>query len=407
MVKRFQKSAEAFHSVLSSSDDTEEYEWITDHSEQPLKLKPVPSNVLESQTTMPWNQTRGNQGIVHGCPVKEGCICSVTKPSTKDLKQQNGMRRKYERLWLQCFERAWCICLQDRTDRMLESAEQFHKYGLCRLVQYYRPVRPSKEEVTRLGISSVGRYGCWMSHCTVAQFARQHERTAVFEDDIQFFDSLMSLKRVKALAHHIDRHLPDEWDMVKLGQFTLSGRPLDKGCGGEVRLFKTRSFGAHALIWSRKGALRLAENTYLFAKQSANGSESDVDTWMMDRFETYVCYPQLVCQSDSQTSNTQNHSLFVELIRGQVSPFLFRQQRNHANKLDFMAYHVMPILQKIALVFMAVWCLWYLIQLLLMLTSMMTRPSGKTVDKGKHTLKGAKTPPSPIISPTIPTVLAR
>jgi hypothetical protein len=132
----------------------------------------------------------------------------------------------------------------------------------------------------------------------------------------------------------------------------MSGKSIDS-CG-ELQCYETKSLALHAYIWSQKGAIAMAQASFLFVKETNKGDEVDIDLWMRDKFHTFSCYPQLVYQSDSESSNTTNHtSVLAEAVRCNIVPLLLKTHRNHCNAVDILAYTIWPILSCIfGLVFM-------------------------------------------------------
>jgi GR25 family glycosyltransferase involved in LPS biosynthesis len=155
----------------------------------------------------------------------------------------------------------FCICLVDRNDRLHESSDEFHNYGLCRLVQYVRVQKPDEQHCQDKQIQSRGRYGCWESHALVAKLAaaQQSKRCGVFEDDLIIIQANMNLVRLQELVHRVQEHMPSQWDVLKLGQITQSGDPYVEICKHGYHqqmlpmLYRADSTQTHAMIWSERG----------------------------------------------------------------------------------------------------------------------------------------------------------
>ena len=229
------------------------------------------------------------------CSIETGCICDVLlleKSATYSL------RLEYETLWKQLNKGTfWCICLQERDDRYRESSDEFHKYGLCRLVEYYRPVRPSKEECAKRSVTRASWYGIWNStkHVVSTSLARGESRCFSFEDDCRIYSSRMSVDKLRQLVDDAES-LPEGWGVFKLGQCAQLGFPIS------LTVCRSLSWLCQAVLWSKDGMSALANTSYESYAQK-KGREMEVDSWMMGAMTIYGCFPQLVHQSDSETSN--------------------------------------------------------------------------------------------------------
>jgi len=190
-----------------------------------------------------------------------------------------------------------CICLQERDDRFLEVSEQFHEYGLCRLVEFYRPSRPSLTECEKLGIQRRGGYGVWSSHRHVILKTLQHKlsRCLTFEDDAVLFSKRMSVSKLEQMINDVDA-LEENWGAFKLGHCAQIGYFVSPS------VVRTWSFLTQAVLWSQTGMEKLRDCTYVQYYQR-KGKEGEIDCWMMGAMNMYATFPQLVHQSDSDTNN--------------------------------------------------------------------------------------------------------
>lgn len=286
------------------------------------------------------------------CPVRNGCICDERVPPHSHSIDLVAM----ETLWKQAASMYLCICLQSRDDRLHEAANQFHRVGLCRLVQFFRPTRPDESYCQQHGIKARGFYGCWTSHSQCVDFARKHKATrlAVFEDDVLFRQDKMNYSHMKTVVHDIVHDLPADCDVMKLGQFTLSGTPVSS-CQDSTnwyepsRLFRSSSTTTHAMIWTTKGMQKMSENPFM-AVRNQTGEES-VDHWMRRNLIMYACFPQLALQSSSVTSNTNNMSPCLQSMLTSFLDFGIVFHRNFCDPWDLVAYYVLPILYVLFMVF--------------------------------------------------------
>ena len=182
----------------------------------------------------------------------------------------------------------YCISLKNREDRAINVAAQFHKVGLCRQVQYYRPLRfPGR-----------GYIGSWESHRAVAEHARERgcQTTLILEDDVQFVRRLTP-RSVRAIGRAIER-LPADWMIFFLGHWPLWAyfvRP---------NVLRTSSGCAHAYIVSPRLLQWLHEHpwgTPGIAKRRLIGKALDSAYAMLPA--TYALFPMIATQSISPSDN--------------------------------------------------------------------------------------------------------
>jgi len=182
----------------------------------------------------------------------------------------------------------YCISLKSREDRAIAVAAQFHKVGLCRQLQFYRPLRyPGR-----------GYIGSWESHRAVAEHARQQRcnTTLIFEDDVQFVRRL-SPRSVRAIGRAIER-LPPDWMIFFLGHWPLWAyfvRP---------NVLRTSSGCAHAYIVSPRLLRWLHEHpwgTPGIEKRRLIGKA--LDSAYAKLPGTYALFPMIATQSVSRSDN--------------------------------------------------------------------------------------------------------
>ena len=140
-----------------------------------------------------------DEPVYHRCPPDPSCAYC------------NGSIDPGQALDWSFLDGVYCISLKSREDRALTVAAQFHKVGLCRQLQFYRPLRyPGR-----------GYIGSWESHRAVAEHARQqgYQTTLIFEDDVQFVRR-MTPRSVRAIGRAIEQ-LPPDWMIFFLGHWPL------------------------------------------------------------------------------------------------------------------------------------------------------------------------------------------
>jgi hypothetical protein len=288
------------------------------------------------------------------CPILKDCICDLRSRKEEndavfppDFDCQEKLR--YEQLWKRLVKGGtiWCICLQDRHDRYLESSAEFHKYGLCRLVEYYRPQRPSALECAKKGIKQPSWYGIWNSlrYVVSASLKRGDSSCFSFEDDCHFYESRMSTVRLQKIVEDVENLQPN-WGVFKLGQCAQLGHFVSSS------VLRSLSWLCQAVLWSSKGMKCLQDTTYeSYMKRKQR--EKEVDSWMMGAMPIYATFPQLVHQSNSETSNLGTND-FDRFYRTKVMSI----GRGILNRCDWLAdiatHFVLPVILILVIIAMFV-----------------------------------------------------
>jgi hypothetical protein len=217
-----------------------------------------------------------DEPVFHPCPPDPTCpYC-------------NGSIAAGEALDWSFLDGVYCISLRSREDRAVNVAAQFHKVGLCRQVQYYRPLRfPGR-----------GYIGSWESHRAVAEHARERgcQTTLILEDDVQFVRRLTP-RSVRAIGRAIEG-LPPDWMIFFLGHWPLWAyfvRP---------NVLRTSSGCAHAYIVSPRLLCWLHEHpwgTPGIEKRRLIGKALDSAYARLPA--TYALFPMIATQSISRSDN--------------------------------------------------------------------------------------------------------
>lgn len=182
----------------------------------------------------------------------------------------------------------YCISLKSRDDRVEWVAGEFHRTGLCRYVQFYRPEKhPVK-----------GIIGSWESHRRVAMRALEagHRNALVLEDDVQFFGDITP-KRLARAADAL-RGLPQDWHILYLGHWPVEAWFARPG------LLTTRSACAHAYVISPRLMAWLRDHPYGtpgIAMSSIIGKA--LDSAFSRLPGTYALVPMLATQRVSVSDN--------------------------------------------------------------------------------------------------------
>jgi hypothetical protein len=306
------------------------------------------------------------------------CICTVeaaagAAAAREDVHSALRRRLRMERDWAQVTSgQAVCICLQERDDRWREASERFHQYGLCRVIRFYRPNKPTQEELNRLGVQSGGAYGCWTSHTHVAKMLLDSPfpRAAVFEDDVDFLpaggsndpaivkiprrrDLKRFMRSLNAAARAAQHGLPNGWQMWYLGHMPL---PLvSYPVWLQPALFRTRSAFMHAYVLSRSGMEKLSRVEFC-ATSKRRGEECGIDEWVMHRMRQYASFPQFCVQCPSTSSNfLKRGNTVTQELANKLVPASIEFHRRHTLMVEIVCYFIVPILITILVILAILW----------------------------------------------------
>lgn len=230
----------------------------------------------------------------HACPKDENCIYCRDGASAEKLKRSIQ----------DCADYVVCICLKDRPDRLKESAAEFHRTGLCQSVLYYRPEKPSADEIERVQLSlkykfkTIGTYGCWQSHSVLAMYLRSLgcKRALVMEDDI-LFTTVPNFEWIAQNLKQLGKTDPN-WTHFYLGHGPLWSSPC---IGPGIVLVK--SLMTHCYILNQPFIDRLADTPfYVLPGNGLFGIEFGIDFLFMLYGRQYALYPMIAVQSPSQSS---------------------------------------------------------------------------------------------------------
>jgi GR25 family glycosyltransferase involved in LPS biosynthesis len=211
----------------------------------------------------------------HRCPVRDDCPhCNGSHPQPL--------------LDWSFLDAVFCISLKTRDDRAQRVADEFHRTGLCRYVEFYRPDKHPQKGVV----------GSWESHRQVAMEARRRgcRNALVFEDDVKFLRRITP-GRLATVALTLQR-LPDDWHIFYLGHWPVEAWFLSPG------LLKTRSACAHAYIISPRLMAWIEAHPYGtpgIAMTDIIGKA--LDSAFSQLPGTYALVPMLATQSISFSDN--------------------------------------------------------------------------------------------------------
>jgi len=181
-------------------------------------------------------------------------------------------------------------------------------------LEFYRPTKPNKDDVNRLGFDRIAAFGSWESHRLLAiQALKQNAFTKeggklgcilIFEDDFEFVKSF-DAEKLKEIQAQIGR-LPADWDLFNLGYFALpipgTNRPLSML--NDWSVWRTNATMIHAYVLSEHGARRMAYTPYHaylspFLGISDEIEEHFLDDWIRHHLKSYATVPMVAVQADS------------------------------------------------------------------------------------------------------------
>jgi GR25 family glycosyltransferase involved in LPS biosynthesis len=217
----------------------------------------------------------GSGAIWHPCPPRPDCPhCS--NPDAPPLLDWGFL------------DAVFCISLKIRDDRAMRAAEEFHRAGLCRYVEFYRPEKHPER----------GVIGSWESHRQVAMEAQRRgcRNALVFEDDVKFLRRITP-RRLEKVRRTLAR-LPDDWRVFYLGHWPVEAWFLGRN------LLKTRSGCAHAYIISPRLMQWIREHPY--GRPGTPMTKivgKNLDAAFAELPGTYALMPMLATQSVSASDN--------------------------------------------------------------------------------------------------------
>jgi len=151
-------------------------------------------------------------------------------------------------------DRAVCINLIERDDRMKEAQEQFRKVGLLGTVQFHRVERHPRG----------GRYGCYNSHREVMANALKDglDSVLIFEDDVQFEDGWEDVVcDAKSFIDEAEKNTNKKFDAFFLGSRIFY---IDEKVSTKV--WRVKCGNAHAYIISKSGMENFVANQDKFER---------------------------------------------------------------------------------------------------------------------------------------------
>jgi GR25 family glycosyltransferase involved in LPS biosynthesis len=258
----------------------------------------------------------------HPCPYSDTCVTC------------NGGTSLYN--WSGVFDKAYCISLQGREDRLISSAQQFHNIGLCKYVTYYRPTRDNSQHVARPTTR-----GCWESHRDVMTKGKQAgaEKLLIFEDDVIFEKNRVNQKVITTIAKFLNKK---KWDMFYLGHFSYFAAPtttykINRIVAAMLHAYiiRTSSTFCNWLIDTPHDTMIGNRQLGLFANIIAGGVHPPgIDIYAALKTRAYAIFPQIAWQSGSETSNPKHGTFF----KGAAQNFVLKYPKQTQTFSEYCSY---------------------------------------------------------------------
>lgn len=204
------------------------------------------------------------------------------------------------------FDVTYYINLKDRTDRRINMKQRLSEIGIDAIRvdainggEYTDPLNFG-EVKKRLNNAEIG---CFMSHHILYKTILEegHETSLILEDDCLF------LEGYKEVVEQAMKDIPEDWDMLYLGQANydsikiaqspeLKTRAIKENISG--RLYKaSRCWLTHAYVVRKKALPKLIEGTQVLYA-SIDGVLADVQ----ESLNVYAIYPNIVKQDGTRSS---------------------------------------------------------------------------------------------------------
>jgi hypothetical protein len=252
-------------------------------------------------TNLPAFIVREGMRTSSGCLIEIGCICD--KMALKSEKWER--RQALHAAWGSFLQGCWCINLQTRPDRYVETCQELHRTGLCRLTQFYRPQPATVDDLVRHGTSHLdapGYFGCWQSHRAVCERAIQVGFSLILEDDVQFNHALINPEAILAIGSYLKRGTTT--DVFHLGHIAIFGGYPIQLLDASLTVLRVRSSLMHAYVMTPNGM-------QTFLQKGVFGADGQVcvDIWLMQNLRQEAIFPQLATQRHSPSSNLNGSSI--------------------------------------------------------------------------------------------------
>jgi len=307
---------------------------------------------------------KGREALVEAghferCPARDLCICSTRTPhnASDRLSRLTAM----EAGWRSVARRIVCISLQEKPDRFAAACDEAHRVGLCRILTFYRPTKPTDADMaradalaatqnstlttnnsnltTKLTIQWRGFMGSWEAHRHVqsscAVVGGGGGRLLVLEDDFRVLP-FVDAELLHRVGSHVDS-LPAGWEVFYLGHQPAAGYPVR----ADLSVFRVISCWIHAVVLSDPAQRRIASESYV-SHAARLGREETLDGWIMREFRQYAAFPMLVVQSAIGSDNLPSHrrKLFG---RNELIEWWTRFHRDHSFAIELSILVILPL----------------------------------------------------------------
>lgn len=182
------------------------------------------------------------------------------------------------------FEEAYCINLEERTDRWELIKKEFEKLGIQKKVNRFSAIRHQR-----------GSIGCNLSHKKIVEIAKNKglRNVLIFEDDCEFIntDIFVLSKSIMALNRR-------EWDV-----FFIGGRLRDNAKKITNNLLKGKMTGCQSFAVNSNAYDKiLGLNPYAYESLGSNKPWLGCfDAWYRENLDAYTVYPLMTVQRESHS----------------------------------------------------------------------------------------------------------
>lgn len=204
------------------------------------------------------------------------------------------------------FDRIYCIGSKNRSDRKWNVSKRFNGWDIAHFEAIWmNKIDPTKidfgpDPVRRL---DNGEIGCFLSHRKIYEIIKQEQldKTLILEDDALPTEDFMS-----RFSDQISL-VPDDWDMIYLGQINCDSNVLQKGRIAKVHALKENITGeiysADRCWLTHAYAIRLKAIDHLL--EGTKYVSYTIDAVLADLqkdLKVYAFHPNLINQDNTKSS---------------------------------------------------------------------------------------------------------
>lgn len=285
----------------------------------------------------------------HRIEPRVGCICDANNDTI-------NTPRVYD--WQDT--QAFVICLATRPDRLQCISDQLHRVQLCTQTWFYRPEKPSKATYKAAGFTNPTAYGCWHSHRTIVERAKDFTGPVLVMEDDCWFQPHFTPQELNKVLQFIAKNQDNKLDIFFLGHVPVFGRStqtIDSSSPEAKQVWQVKSVLTHSYFISRSGRLKLLAKPVEPVKSWPWAfTGQGIDSWYASSMSSYAMkQPSFATQTPTVTSDHHDRST----LTGGFTPFLLRCHHSHTQFSETMVSLTLPFFFVIGLLI-----LWYLFKTL-------------------------------------------